>query len=172
MRFAFFHRDTDFLPWLIPFVSGVVAVFLSMVPLHLPGLAIATPAFALMAIYHWTLYRPDLVPSGAVFALGLMLDLLDGTPYIGISSLIFLIVRGLVVLGQRRLANQAFAIVWAGFLAVAGVAIALEWVFLSVLSLTSLAPRPFIFQLVVTAAVFPLADYVLAQLQRGLSVRP
>lgn len=172
MRLAFFHRDTDSRQWLLPFVTGLVAVFLSVLPLHVPGLAVATPAFALMAIYHWTLNRPDLLPPASVFVLGLMLDLLDGTIYIGISPLIFLIVRGLVLVSRQRVVNQPFPVVWAGFLAVAGAAMALEWLVLAVLTLTPLASRPFIFQLLVTAAVFPLAGYALAQLQRGLLARP
>ncbi|HEX4111407.1 MAG TPA: rod shape-determining protein MreD [Stellaceae bacterium] len=168
MRLAFPHRDIDSFRWLVPFVTGLVAVCLSVMPLHVPGLAVATPAFVLMAIYHWTLYRPDLVLPSGVFVLGLLLDLLDGTTYIGISSLTFLAVRGLVLLSRNRIANQPFPIVWAGFLAIAGAALALEWLTLSVLTLTPLAARPFMFQLLVTAAAFPLAGYALAQLQRGL----
>jgi rod shape-determining protein MreD len=171
MRLPFIPRDIDAFHWVVPFASSVVAVFLSVMPLHLPGLTVATPAFVLMAIYHWTLYRPDLVAPSGLFILGLLLDLLDGTPYIGISPLIFLALRGLVLIGGPRIANQPFSIVWAGFLGAAAVAAALEWLIVSILTLMPLAPRPSIFQFLVTAAAFPLAGYVLAQLQRGLLAR-
>ena len=35
-------------------------------PLHIPGYAALTPAFTLMAVYHWTIYRPDLLPALAL----------------------------------------------------------------------------------------------------------
>jgi rod shape-determining protein MreD len=166
LRFAFFQRDADVLYRSIPFVSSVVAAILSVVPLQVPGLAVATPAFALMAIYHWTVYRPDLMPPTGVFVVGLLLDLLDGTPYIGLSSLTFLAARSLILVGRRRAANQPFGVVWAGFLVVAAIAIGLEWLMTSALSLAPLASRPFVFQVLVTVAAYPIGDYLLAQLQR------
>jgi len=87
---------------------------------------------------------------------------------VGLSSLTFLVVRGLIMIGRRRAANQPFAIVWAGFLAIATVAIGLEWLATSALSLTALAARPFVFQVLVTVAAYPIGDYLLAQLQRSL----
>ncbi len=168
MRLAFFQRDADVLYHLVPLATGFIAVILSVVPLHVPGLAVATPAFALMAIYHWTVYRPDLITPTAVFLIGILLDVLDGTPYIGLSSLTFLVARSLILLGRRRAVNQAFSTVWAGFFAVAVATIGLQWLMISILSMTKLAARPFAFQVLVTVAAYPIGDYLLAQLQRGL----
>ena len=38
----------------------------------------------------------------------------------------------------------------------------------SALSMSALSLRPFVFQVVVTVAAYPIADYLLAQVQRGL----
>jgi len=171
MRLAFFQRDADVLYRLVPFVSCVAATILSVVPLRVPGLAGAAPACALMAIYHWTIYRPDLLSPSAVFVIGLALDLLDGTSYVGVSPLIFLIARGLVLMARPRLVNQAFPLIWAGFLVLTGIAMALEWLFVGVLVGVALDPRPFLFHALATVAVFPVASYVLAQLQRGFLAR-
>lgn len=168
MQITFRQRDVDALYRAVPFTSGLVAVFLSVVPLHVPGLAVATPAFVLMTLYHWTVYRPDLIPPGMVFVIGILLDLLEGTPYIGMSSLTFLVVRGLILLGRQRAANRSFAVVWAGFLIVATIAIGLQWLGVSALSMAALSARPFAFQILVTVAAYPIADYLLAQLQRAL----
>lgn len=168
MRLAFVQRDADTANRLIPFLSCLVAVVLTVVPLHVPGLAVATPAFALMAVYHWTVYRPDLLPPWGLFVLGVVLDLLDGTPYLGVSALTFLAARSFVLIGRRRTVNRPFAIVWAGFLAAAAFAIGLQWALTSAVSLRALSIRPFVFQVVVTVAVYPIADYLLAQLQRAL----
>ncbi|HXE17925.1 MAG TPA: rod shape-determining protein MreD [Stellaceae bacterium] len=168
MRIGIFQRDAETANRLIPFLSCFAALVLSVVPLHVPGLAIATPAFALMAVYHWTVYRPDLLPPAALFVLGVALDLLDGTPYLGLSALAFLAARSFVLVGRRRAVNRPFAFVWAGFLATAAFAIGLEWAMTSAISMSALSPRPFVFQTVVTVAAYPIADYLLAQLQRGL----
>jgi rod shape-determining protein MreD len=171
MRLAFFQRDVGILYRIAPVASGVVGAILSVVPLHVPGLAVATPAYALMAIYHWTVYRPDLMPPSGVFLVGILLDVLDGTPYIGLSSLTLLVVRSLVLLGRRRAANQAFAIVWVGFFAVSAFGIGLQWLMTCALSMTLLSSRPFVFQVLVTVAAYPIGEYLLAQVQRGLSRR-
>jgi rod shape-determining protein MreD len=168
MSLAFFQRDIEVVYRAAPFLTCVAGVILSVLPLQVPGLAVATPAFALMAVYHWTVYRPDLMPPSAVFAVGIMLDVLDGTPYIGLSSLTLLIARSLILGTRRRAVNQPFAIVWAGFFAVAAIAIALQWLMTSGLSLSLLASRPFVFQVLITVAAYPIADYLLAQVQRGL----
>jgi rod shape-determining protein MreD len=168
MRRAFFlHRDVEVLYRVVPFVTSAFAVILSVVPVHVPGLAIATPAFALMAIYHWSIYRPDLLPPSGVFAIGLALDLLNGTPYLGVSSLMLLLARSLVLAGRRFVVNKPFAIVWAGFLGVAAIIIGFEWLLTSVLSAVSLGSRPFAYQAVVTSAIFPVGSYLLAQSQRA-----
>ena len=63
-------RDTSVPGRVVPVLSTFLFVVVSVVPLNLPGFAIVTPSFALMAVYHWSIYRPDLLPQTAVFALG------------------------------------------------------------------------------------------------------
>jgi rod shape-determining protein MreD len=45
-------------------------VIVSVLPVKIPGYAALTPAITLMAAYHWTIYRPDLLPRIALFAVG------------------------------------------------------------------------------------------------------
>ena len=65
---------------MVPFVSTMVCVLLSMVPFGLSSTVLAPPSFALIAVYLWTLMRPDLMPSWSVFLLGIFQDLLWGGP--------------------------------------------------------------------------------------------
>ncbi len=62
----------------LPIVTTVLAALLSIEPLHLDGYAALTPAFTLMATYHWTIYRPDLLPAPLLFLIGTIQDLLSG----------------------------------------------------------------------------------------------
>lgn len=161
------QRDIGYPGRLVPFLTTVLFAFFSVVPLNLPGFAVVMPAFALMAVFHWSVYRPDLLPLSAVFVSGLLLDLMNGTPYVGISALVFLIGRS-AVMGQRKLfVNRPFAIVWLGFLVLAVAAFLLLWALVSALHGAFIDLRPFAFQAVLTVACYPAASYVLARAQRA-----
>jgi len=155
----------------VPMASTFLFAILSMVPLHVPGLAVATPAFVLMAVYHWTIYRPDLLPASGVFCVGLFLDLLNGTPYVGVSSLMLLTARIAVLASRRHLADRPFPLIWAGMLAVAAAAACCEWMLTSLLTGVALGSRPFLSQAVLSAASFPVVTYFLAQIQRAVLPR-
>ena len=56
------------------------------------------------SLFFWSLYRPDLFGAGAAFAIGLAHDALAGLP-LGLTSLVLLLVRHLVVVQQRFFAR-------------------------------------------------------------------
>ena len=124
-----------------------------------------------MAVYHWTIYRPDLLPPVAVFLAGLLLDFLNGTQYVGTSALSLLLVRTALHSQSRFFVNRPFPLLWAGFLLTAIAVIAFEWAVVSVLLGTAVGTRPFLFEAVLTVACFPIGSYVLTRLQRGFLVR-
>src|SRR5437899_11074957 len=72
---------------MLPIATTLLAATIAILPVPVPGYAALTPAFTLMAVYHWTIYRPDLLPPIGVFAIGLAQDLLGGAP-VGIGALI------------------------------------------------------------------------------------
>ena len=74
----------------IPVLSGFLGVLASSIPISLTGGLIPPPLFALMPVYFWSLVRPDLMPPGAVFFIGLAEDILSGGPP-GIWAATFLI---------------------------------------------------------------------------------
>lgn len=161
------QRDVGYPGRLVPFLTTVLFAFFSVVPLNLPGFAVVMPAFALMAVFHWTVYRPDLLPLSAVFAAGLLVDVLNGTPFVGLSALVFLLARA-AVMGQRKLfVNRPFTIVWLGFLVLATGVFVLLWGLVSAIHGAVIDLRPFIFQAVLTVACYPAASYVLARVQRA-----
>jgi len=71
---------------MLPIATTVIAAIIAILPVRVPGYAALTPAFTLMAVYHWTIYRPDLLPPIGLFAIGLAQDLLAGSP-VGIGTL-------------------------------------------------------------------------------------
>lgn len=161
-------RDNGFGGRLVPFLSTLVFVLVSVVPLQIPGFAAVTPSFALMAVFHWTIYRPDLLPISAVFALGVLLDLLNGSPYLGVSALMLLVARTAMLVTRRYFVNRSSAALWLGFLALASGTFAFGWAFVSALRGQILGTRPFIFEAVLTVACYPVGSYLLARLHRAL----
>ena len=161
-------RDNGFGGRLVPFLSTLIFVLVSVVPLQIPGFAAVTPSFALMAVFHWTIYRPDLLPISVVFGLGLLLDLLNGSPYLGVSALMLLVARTAVLVERRHVVNQPFTVLWLGFLALAAGTFAFGWAFVSALRGQVLGTRPFIFEAVLTVACYPVGSWLLARLHRAL----
>jgi rod shape-determining protein MreD len=170
MKLVLLQRDIGLINRLGPTLTTILCVFASVAPVHLPAFTTTTPFFTLMAIYFWTLHRPELLPFPIVFAAGLLLDMLEGAP-LGVSSLILLLAHGLVLSQREHLVMRRFTVVWVGFLVVAAAAAALEWGVVSLFYGIFLDVRAFLFQGVLTVAVYPVVSYLLARVQQMLLVR-
>ncbi|HVB16552.1 MAG TPA: rod shape-determining protein MreD [Stellaceae bacterium] len=152
---------------MLPLATTLLAAFIAILPVQAPGYAALTPAFTLMAVYHWTIYRPDLLPPVGLFAVGLGQDLLAGTP-VGVSALVLLVARAVVLRHRRYFINRTFAFVWTGF-ALLGAAAALgTWGLHCLMQLNLFDLRTPVFRTVLTIAIFPLASLALGRTQRAL----
>lgn len=152
---------------LLPVATTGLAAMLSILPVHMPGYAALTPAFTLMALYHWTVYRPDLLPPSGLFAIGLAQDLLSGGPA-GVGALTLLVARAAVLRGRRHLADRDFSAIWAGFLVLSAAAMLALWGLHCLLALSWFDLRDTVFRTALSVAIFPAASVVLGRLQRAL----
>jgi rod shape-determining protein MreD len=137
-------------------------------PLRVPGQAQLQPAAALACVFFWSLFRPASMPPPAVFALGLLSDLLGLEP-LGINVLILLITHGLAVRWRRALIQQGFLLVWLAFVAVAAGAAALEWLLTDLLTFRLLPGGAALFQFALTAGLYPLLATLFIRAHRGLA---
>ncbi len=161
------RRIDDAAARLLPITTTVLAAVLSIQPVHIPGYMALTPAFTLMAAYHWTIYRPDLLPPLALFLVGSAYDLLAGAP-LGVTALLLLLARGVVLKYRRHFINRPFAFVWAGFTLLTGSAALCLWVLQSLLDGELLDLRGTMFRAVLTISLFPVASFLLGRTQRAL----
>lgn len=152
---------------LLPVATTLLAAVISVLPLQIPGYAALTPVFTLMAAYHWTIYRPDLLPPAALFAVGLTEDLLAGSP-IGVNALLLLLTRIAVLDNRRYFINRNFAFVWTGFTLLAAVAMLGLWGLHCILDLSVLDFRNAVIRAALTIAMFPLASFMLGRAQRAV----
>ena len=152
---------------LLPVATMIVAALITIIPVRIPGYAALTPAFTLMVAYHWTIYRPDLLPAYALFAIGIGEDLLTGS-LVGVGALTLLVIRAVVLQFRRHFIGRSFPFVWAGFTLVGGGAMLALWALHCLLQFSLLNPRNAIFRMVLTIAVFPVASFLLGSTQRAL----
>jgi rod shape-determining protein MreD len=152
---------------LLPVATTVLAMLLSIQAMPIPGYAPVTPAFTLMAAYHWTIYRPGLLPASVLFIIGTTQDLLSGGPP-GVTALLLLLARAIVSSNRRHFVNRPFPFVWAGFTLLTGGAMLFLWSLHSLLAAELVDFRGTVFRAVLTISVFPVASFLLGRTQRAL----
>lgn len=152
---------------MLPIATTLLAAVVSIMPLRIPGYAALTPAFTLMAAYHWSIYRPDLLPPAGLFAIGLSQDLLTGGP-VGINALLLLLARAAVLRHRRHFVSRTFPFVWGGFTLLAAVALFGLWGLHCLMQFDLFDFRATVFRTVLTTAIFPAASFALGRTQRAL----
>lgn len=152
---------------LFPFTLTLLLIMVGMVPLRIPDLSPIIPSLGLVAVYYWAIYRPDLLPAWAVFAVGLIQDLLGGGP-LGVNAAVFLIAWAVIGTQRRLLITGSFALVWAVFLPAGAFAFLLIWLFHCMIEGALIQPGPAFFQYLTTVAVYPCLAWIFAQAQRAV----
>jgi rod shape-determining protein MreD len=151
---------------ILPIATTMLSSLVSVQPLHLPGYMTLMPLFTLMTVYHWTIYRPDLLPPLALFGIGLADDLLSGEPP-GVASLLYLLSRSAVLRCRRRFIDQSFLFIWGGFILLTGIAILGLWALHSALAFRVIGFRGSVFRYALTISLYPICSFLLGRSQRA-----
>lgn len=158
------NKAADFCRSGIPFAVSVLLILAAVLPYGLPKSSLAAPVLALISVYYWSLFRPELMPAGAAFLLGLLVDVLSGGPP-GLNALVLILVHW-AASGQRRaLAGKSFAVGWLGYLLIAGGAAIVNWFVASVFHATVIESVPLLLSHAIGTAAYPLVAIFLARLQ-------
>lgn len=151
---------------LVPFGVTLFLVMFETIQLPLPGSAAVAPGFSLVAIYYWTVYRPDLMPPVAVFVIGMLLDVVSGALF-GVNALVMLAIYGAVLTQRRLLVGKSFNIVWFGFLFALVLTAGLDWLVHAIINGAFLDPTRLFARLGMTALLYPILAWCLGRLQRA-----
>lgn len=138
----------------LPGVLTVLLVFVGSVPIGVPFVGPMLPAFGLVAVYIFSLQRPDLMPHWLAFLVGLLQDLLSGGP-LGLNALVLLAVQGFCSTQRRFLVGRPFALLWAAFVLVAVAAATAGWLIACIYFVALVAPAASLMQIAITSALFP-----------------
>lgn len=147
-----------------------VLIILSILPLGLKGYGEVRPAFVLMAVYYWAIYRPYMLSPVATFVAGLVLDLLTGTP-LGLQALVLVLARTVTMTQQKFMLAQKFAVMWACFCLVALAAGLLQWLVYSLIDWQLAALQPVVISALLSTLLFPAIALPLYLLSRAMDSR-
>jgi rod shape-determining protein MreD len=147
---------------LLPFALALGAVLIDALPLLGLGPWGLTPFSTLCVVYFWSLYRPDLFGAAAAFATGIVYDALAGLP-LGLSALILVLTRQLVVVQRRFFVARSFLVVLSCFVLLAPAVELARWL-LACLWWGRLFPvQPIALSVLLTMALYPVASLLLAR---------
>ncbi len=148
-----------------PVSSTAVLLLVLAGPLGLPGQAQWQGALVLGSVFFWSVFRPASMPPLAVFALGLLADLLGLSPP-GVTALVLLAAHGLAVRWRRWLARQGFLVVWLAFVTFAAGAALLGWALACALQVRLLPPGAALFGFALSAGLYPALAFLLTAAHR------
>jgi rod shape-determining protein MreD len=161
-------RLEEFSLKITPAVLTVLMVLFAAVPLRIPGAAQVMPVFALINIYYWGTFYPGALPYVFLFALGLLEDTLTGLPLLGVSSLINLVFALVLTRERHNFGKTLFGAVWLGFASLSLMAVAIEWIVMSIYLGRMVPVGAHLLQWLATCLVYPPMHLLLTRVYRML----
>lgn len=145
----------------------ILCMLIAVLPGIMPYWSDVAPALALIPLYYWSIYRPDLIGMTSAFLLGVLQDMLTGVP-LGVNALLFVLIQA-VVSGQRRFfLAKPFFVAWWGFAMVIAVALPIKYLLVAMLYGDFTPLSNLVFHMLLTAAMFPPVGWVCARTQMAL----
>ncbi|MFZ5834303.1 MAG: rod shape-determining protein MreD [Pseudomonadota bacterium] len=152
---------------LLPALSTIFFVLAGLVPAGVPGFSTVAPLFSVVAIFFWVVSRPNLMPPAAVFAVGLLQDILSGGP-IGLWALTLLIVQYLTFSMRRFIIGQSFVMGWIGFTTTVLGAAGMAWTGACIYYGVIFSVIPISVQAALTILVYPALTWILVGVSKWM----
>jgi rod shape-determining protein MreD len=164
---AFWQRLDFSLRSTIPSASAVLLTLLSVSAWPLPYLGPVRPSLGLIALFYWAAHRPSLFPPVVAFAVGMMIDILNGWP-VGLSAFLFVGAHQIIWRQRTLFAGHSFFKLWFGFALAALALMFAQWLLMG-LWMWQIAPfKQVLLQTILTIVLFPLPCWIFIQLQRTI----
>jgi len=154
----------------LPFLLTCGLVLLENAPLYLHQISAVAPMLALISVYYWAVYRPDLMPAPLLFLLGLGQDLVSGG-VAGIHPVTFLVCYAIIDWRRKMFHGKSLVVLWGGFSLVAALAVFLQWLLAGVIHRVAPPVMPAVFIWLMSLAAFPLLAVLLLTVHRRLPTR-
>ena len=146
---------------LVPFLCGLSGVFIANIPISFTGYIVPAPLIGLIPIYFWCLLRPDLMTPAAAFVIGVLEDVMSGSPP-GVWTLSFVLSYALVARQRESFAGLAGLGAILSFAAAALAAIAAAYGTVGIYYGRVPPLGPLVAQLAMTVAAYFPVTYVVS----------
>lgn len=158
--------------WRLAIAYALMALLfaLNLVSVSYPFTGAVKIFFFWMGLYYWSLYRPAVLPVWVVFAAGLVMDALGGTPF-GLTAFIFVCARWFVVDQRRFMLAHSFWMVWLGFGLLILAAGILEWFLYGLINFSWSGIRGLLFSSALSIMLFPAVSLLLHVSHRILPIQ-
>ncbi|WP_138380535.1 rod shape-determining protein MreD [Luteithermobacter gelatinilyticus] len=152
---------------ILPVGTVLLLAIVMVLPYKIPYFVNLMPFLTLIAVYYWTVVRPELLPVSAVFLVGLVQDILSGGP-LGMMALLLLLVRQFVLLQGRNFLERDFLFNWLIFMLISLAFGAVSWALASLYYKAVLNFWNALGQSLLTIALFPVITWVLGGVRKRL----
>lgn len=167
MKAPLTHVLDDLVRKTAPVAVTLVLVLVALMHLPVPGFAELAPMLPVMAIYYWSLHRPELLPFWAVFLIGLVIDALTGGT-LGFNALMLLLVSAFMRPQQRYLAERGFAVHWVIFMIVVTIFEFLRWLLMAAIAHKFLSLGDPALRVLLAVALYPCLSWFLLRVDQAL----
>jgi rod shape-determining protein MreD len=150
----------------LPFAVTLLCTLLSVMAWPLPYFGPVAPPLALIAVYYWTIHRPDLFRPWMAFLIGLLNDVVNFLP-LGLTALLFVGAHQLVLRQRRFFAGHSFFMMWSGFALTSVTLMIAEVILLSVIQWKLVPLTPVLMQFILVIVLFPLPCQIFIRMQRS-----
>lgn len=148
-----------------PMALTAILAVLSVITVGIPGYAAVVPGYTAMATFYWAVFRPDLQPASALFLIGVLQDILTGTP-LGLTAVSLLLLHALALSQRRALVTKPFLLTWLGFVVIQLPISVFAWLLMSTQQFRLIGPEPVLFQYLVTVLGFPVVAWIFVRVHR------
>ena len=152
---------------LLPFMSSVLLLLISYIPLDFSVFNNIRPSIGLICVYFWMLHRPDLFNLWSVYFLGVIDDIISSAPF-GSNIFAMLLLYVLITNTSRFFNAKPFVVTWYGFAVLSLVAMLGRWLVVSIYYSQFLPLLMMLFSYMVTIAAYPLLFLLLAFIQNHM----
>ncbi|MDF1585209.1 rod shape-determining protein MreD [Marinimicrococcus flavescens] len=147
----------------LPALTVLLALLLDLLPAPRTGPQPVAPSLLLSVAYYWLALRPELLPTGVLFLLGLVADAAGGQP-LGLTPLALLAGHVAVAACRRLLYLRAFGGLWIGFAAMLATSELVAWLVASLWQARLLSLQPAFAEATLSLAAFPAVAWLLSLL--------
>lgn len=167
MRRGFQVRVVGPQDWILyPALLSLAAAVVFSTPARLFGLSLPEPIFPMVLAFAWPLIRPSVLAPLALFLCGLFLDLQWGGAT-GLWALVLIGVYGVILSVRMLILGQQTLVLFAWYVGAVIVSYGAAWLFVTV----DVGAAPSLIgsamQVLVTAALFPFANWLIERFDDG-----